>query len=77
MEESIELIILDIMLPYINGIQALNEIRKTSMIPVLMLTALNDERTQINSFDAMADDDITKPFRWFYWESEYWHCCVA
>ena len=32
------------------------------MVPVLMLTALNDERTQINSFDSMADDYITKPF---------------
>ena len=61
-QEAIELVILDIMLPYINGIQVLNQIRKTSMIPVLMLTALNDERTQINSFDSMADDYITKPF---------------
>lgn len=61
-KESIELVILDIMLPHINGIQVLNEIRKASMIPVLMLTALNDERTQIHSFDSMADDYITKPF---------------
>ena len=61
-KESIELVILDIMLPHINGIQVLNEIRKGSMVPVLMLTALNDERTQINSFDSMADDYITKPF---------------
>lgn len=55
-QEAIELVILDNMLSYINGIQVLNQIRKTSMIPVLMLTALNDERTQINSFDSMADD---------------------
>ena len=61
-KESIELVILDIMLPHITGIQVLNEIRKGSMVPVLMLTALNDERTQINSFDSMADDYITKPF---------------
>ena len=61
-KESIELVILDIMLPHINGIQVLNESRKGSMVPVLMLTALNDERTQINSFDSMADDYITKPF---------------
>lgn len=60
--ESIELIILDIMLPNIDGIQVLREIRKTSNIPVLMLTALNDERTQIASFDSLADDYITKPF---------------
>ena len=61
-QESIELIILDIMLPNIDGIQILKEIRKTSNIPVLMLTALNDERTQIASFDSLADDYITKPF---------------
>lgn len=50
------------MLPNIDGIQILKEIRKTSNIPVLMLTALNDERTQIASFDSLADDYITKPF---------------
>ncbi len=61
-EESIELVILDIMLPYMNGIQVLQRIRKTSMVPVLMLTALSDESTQIKSFDSLADDYITKPF---------------
>ena len=61
-EESIELVILDIMLPHRNGIQVLKMIRKTSMVPVLMLTALGDESTQIHSFDALADDYITKPF---------------
>lgn len=61
-QESIELIILDIMLPNMDGIQVLKEIRKTSNVPILMLTALSDEKTQINSFDALADDYITKPF---------------
>ncbi|MCI8528157.1 MAG: response regulator transcription factor [Lachnospiraceae bacterium] len=61
-QELIELVVLDIMLPHVNGIQVLKEIRKTSMIPVIMLTALGDERTQINSFDSLADDYITKPF---------------
>lgn len=61
-EEPAELVILDIMLPYVNGIQVLKEIRRTSMVPVLMLTALQDEGTQISSFDALADDYITKPF---------------
>lgn len=60
--ESIELIILDIMLPKMDGIQVLKEIRKTSNVPVLMLTALSDEKTQIASFDNLADDYITKPF---------------
>lgn len=61
-QEFIELIILDIMLPKMNGLQVLKEIRETSNVPVLMLTALDDERTQIASFDSLADDYITKPF---------------
>lgn len=61
-DEPPELILLDIMLPKINGLQVLREIRKTSSVPVLMLTALSDERTQVNSFDSLADDYITKPF---------------
>ena len=60
-EEEVELVILDIMLPHTNGLQVLKEIRKTSMIPVLMLTALSDEGTQISSFGSLADDYITKP----------------
>lgn len=61
-EKPADLIILDIMLPSVNGIQVLREIRQTSSVPILMLTALSDEKTQINSFDALADDYITKPF---------------
>ena len=61
-QNPMELIILDIMLPNVDGIQVLKEIRKTSSVPVLMLTALSDERTQIASFDCLADDYITKPF---------------
>lgn len=55
-------IVLDIMLPKMSGIQVLQEIRKTSDLPVLMLTALSDETTQLASFDAQADDYINKPF---------------
>lgn len=61
-QKNVELVILDIMLPKMNGLQVLQEIRKTSEVPVLMLTALNDEQTQIASFDFFADDYITKPF---------------
>lgn len=60
--EAPELVVLDIMLPNRNGLQVLREIRKTSNIPVLMLTALSDEKTQADSFDSLADDYITKPF---------------
>lgn len=60
--EPIDLIVLDIMLPHITGLAVLHEIRKTSSVPVLMLTAIEDEYTQVKSFDEQADDYITKPF---------------
>lgn len=61
-KEKIDLAVLDIMLPHISGLAVLNEIRQTSQVPVLMLTALEDEYTQIMSFDGQADDYMTKPF---------------
>lgn len=61
-QEAIDLIVLDIMLPKISGLGVLHEIRRKSSVPVLMLTALGDEHTQVTSFDEQADDYITKPF---------------
>ena len=60
--EPVDLIVLDIMLPRISGLSVLQEVRKSSDIPVLMLTAIGDEHTQVVSFDNQADDYITKPF---------------
>lgn len=57
-----DLVILDVMLPKMNGILVLKEIRKRSEVPVLMLTALSDEGTQLASFDNLADDYLCKPF---------------
>ena len=57
-----DVIILDIMLPKMSGIEVLRHIRQTSDVPVLMLTALHDEPTQITSFDELADDYMSKPF---------------
>lgn len=59
---NIDLIILDIMLPKMSGLSVLHEIRQKSSVPVLMLTAVEDEYTQVTSFDEQADDYITKPF---------------
>lgn len=59
---NIDLVVLDIMLPKITGLGILHEIRKKSSVPVLMLTAIEDEYTQVTSFDEQADDYITKPF---------------
>ena len=57
-----DVIILDIMLPGVSGIEVLHQIRQTSDVPVLMLTALHDEPTQVASFDELADDYMSKPF---------------
>ena len=61
-QEAIDLVVLDIMLPKISGLGVLHEIRQKSSVPVLMLTALGDEHTQVTSFDEQADDYMTKPF---------------
>lgn len=61
-EKAFNLVILDIMLPKLNGFIILNRIREVSNIPVIMLTAMSDDYAQIMSFDERADDYITKPF---------------
>lgn len=56
------LVLLDIGLPFLNGLEVLKEIRKTSKIPVLMLTAFSDEKSKISAFSSLADGYIEKPF---------------
>ena len=51
------------MLPKITGLGVLHELRKKSSVPIIMLTAIEDEYTQVTSFDEQADDYITKPFK--------------
>ena len=55
-------IILDVMLPEMNGFEVLKEIRKTSAVPVLMLTALGDESDRIVGLELGADDYLPKTF---------------
>ncbi len=57
-----DLILLDVMLPYINGIQVCEEIRRTSAIPVLMITARSETEDKIMGLEIGADDYVTKPF---------------
>lgn len=57
-----DLILLDLMLPKVTGYTVCEIIKKESEIPVIMLTALDDEQSQIKGFDLLADDYITKPF---------------
>lgn len=61
-QRNIDLMILDLMLPKKTGHAVLHEIRAKSSVPVLMLTAISDEYTQVTIFDEQADDYITKPF---------------
>jgi len=58
-----QLVILDIMLPGMNGHELLREFRKLNNTPVLMMTALSDDENQIRAFDNEADDYVTKPFK--------------
>ncbi len=59
---SIHLIILDIMMPIKDGIETLNEIRKTEAIPVIMLSAKSEDEDKIRGLNLGADDYVTKPF---------------
>lgn len=58
----IDLILLDVMLPYYNGFEVLEEIRTISDTPVIFLTAKDGENDQLRGFNQGADDYITKPF---------------
>lgn len=60
--KDINLAILDIQMPYMNGLELLKEIRKESQVPVLMLTAFNEEEYKIDAFTNLADGYIEKPF---------------
>ena len=61
-EQDFDLILLDIMLPKIDGYTVCEMIRQESQIPIILLTALDTENHQIKGFDKLADDYITKPF---------------
>ena len=61
-DKDIALIILDVMMPKMNGWDACKEIRKNSNVPIIMLTAKSDEASELNGFDCGADEYISKPF---------------
>ena len=60
--QHIDLIVLDIMMPKMDGYTVCEMIRNESDTPVILLTALDDEDSQMKGFDLLADDYITKPF---------------
>lgn len=59
---TFDLILLDIMLPYINGFDICEEVRKTSNVPILMVTARTDVHDAVKGLELGADDYVTKPF---------------
>ena len=61
-DKTYHLVILDIMLPGTNGQKLLKELRRISDTPVLMMTALTDDDSQLQAFNNHADDYVTKPF---------------
>ena len=61
-KEKIDLVILDVMMPEQDGLSVCREIRKTSSVPVIMLTARGEEIDQLFAFELGADEYVTKPF---------------
>ncbi|MBS4900466.1 MAG: response regulator transcription factor [Clostridiales bacterium] len=59
---DISLVILDVMMPNLNGIDVCQEIRTISSVPIIMLTAKDSESDELDSFDSGADEFISKPF---------------
>ena len=61
-DDTLDLVLLDIMLPKIDGYGVCEVIRKRSQVPIIMLTALSDEENQLRGFEQQIDDYIPKPF---------------
>jgi len=61
-ERGADIIIMDIMMPELDGFSAVREIRKTSAVPIIMLSARGEEYDKINGFNLGIDDYVVKPF---------------
>ncbi|PKM49457.1 MAG: DNA-binding response regulator [Firmicutes bacterium HGW-Firmicutes-7] len=61
-EEAIDLVILDVMMPFIDGWHTCKTIRRSSNVPIIMMTARSEEDDKILGFDLGVDDYVTKPF---------------
>lgn len=62
LEHTPQIVILDIMMPYKDGLEACRDIRKTSDVPIIMLTAKSEDSDKIMALDTGADDYMVKPF---------------
>jgi two-component system, OmpR family, KDP operon response regulator KdpE len=60
--ENVQLVIMDIMMPHMDGLEATRRIRQNSHVPIIILTAMGEEADKVRAFDLGADDYLTKPF---------------
>ena len=60
--EKVDLVILDLMMPHMDGLETTRRIRESSKTPIIILTALGEESDKVQAFDMGADDYLTKPF---------------
>ena len=61
-DKEIHLVLMDIMMPIMNGIEAMSKIRETSNVPIILLTAKSEDADKVLGLNVGADDYITKPF---------------
>lgn len=62
-ENKIDLIVLDIMMPKLDGFEVCKKIRENSQVPIIILTAIEEESDQVKGYNIGADDYVTKPFK--------------
>ena len=62
-DNTVDLVLMDVMMPQMDGIAATKKIRETSNVPILFLTAKSEDVDMINGLNVGADDYITKPFK--------------
>jgi two-component system, OmpR family, KDP operon response regulator KdpE len=60
--ENVQLVIMDIMMPHMDGLETTRRIRQESHVPIIILTAMGEEADKVRAFDLGADDYLTKPF---------------
>ncbi|MCA9956896.1 MAG: response regulator transcription factor, partial [Anaerolineales bacterium] len=59
---DVDLVIVDLMMPHMNGLETIRRIRQESLVPIIVLSALDEENDKVQAFNMGADDFLTKPF---------------
>jgi two-component system KDP operon response regulator KdpE len=60
--EAVELVILDVMMPHMDGLETLRRMREQSFVPIIILSAMGEEQDKVRALNLGADDYLTKPF---------------